>query len=247
MDESPWVLPPTCGWLPAENRTRRPRKIGRPIVESAMTTATEALLSLAETFPGNLAAFERDHVRYSAQGAELMIDVAQTGVRPYRSGAFSSARTFTYGRFEAEIRAAPGSGLVTGFFLHRAAPRQEIDIEFTGTEPDQMLVNVYFNPGDEGAALGYGYRGAPWRVALGFDATADFHHYAIEWRHDSIAWLVDHRVVHERVGWDPTPIPHLGMRLHGNLWAPRSEELAGRVDRHSLPAYAVFRDLRVTT
>ena len=110
-----------------------------------------------------------------------------------------------------------------------------------------MLVNVYFNPGDEGAALGYGYRGSPWRVALGFDATADFHHYAIEWGHDRVVWLVDHRVVHERVGWDPTPIPHLGMRLHGNLWAPRSEELAGRVDRRSLPARAGFRNVRVTT
>lgn len=247
MDESPWVLPPTCGWRPAENLSRRPRKIGRPIIESPMTTATESLPSLVETFPGNLASFDREHIRYSDQGAELIIDAAQTGLRPYRSGAFTSARTFTYGRFEAEIRAARGSGLVTGFFLHRGAPRQEIDIEFAGTEPDQMLANVYFNPGDEGAALGYGYRGSPWRVALGFDATADFHHYAIEWGHDRIVWLVDHRVVHERVGWDPTPIPHLGMRLHGNLWAPRSEELAGRVDRRSLPARAGFRNVRVTT
>jgi beta-glucanase (GH16 family) len=67
-------------------------------------------------------------------------------------------------------------------------------------------------------------------IDLGFDATEDFHLYAIDWQPDHVAWLVDGRIVHERVGWDPTPIPHLGMRLHANLWAPRSEGLAGRID-----------------
>jgi hypothetical protein len=51
--------------------------------------------------------------------------------------------------------------------------------------------------------------------------------------------------VHERVGWDPTPIPHLDMRLHANLWAPRSEELAGRIDESILPAIASFRNVAV--
>jgi hypothetical protein len=50
---------------------------------------------------------------------------------------------------------------VTGFFLHRHDPRQEIDIELTGDDPWRMLANVYFNPGDEGAAMAYGYRGSP--------------------------------------------------------------------------------------
>jgi hypothetical protein len=104
----------------------------------------------------------------------------------------------------------------------------------------------YFNPGDDGTAMGFGYRGSPCRIDLGFDATADFHRYAIDWRSDRVAWLVDDRVVHERVGWDPTPIPHLSMRVHANLWAPRSEELAGRIDERALPAAAAFRNVLVT-
>jgi hypothetical protein len=108
-----------------------------------------------------------------------------------------------------------------------------------------MLVNVYFNPGDDGAALGFGYRGSPCRIDLGFDASLDFHLYAIDWRPGRIAWLVDSRIVHERVGWDPTPLPHLPMRLHANLWAPRSEELAGRIDDNALPATATFRNISV--
>ena len=173
-----------------------------------------------------------------------MIDVIESGLRPYRSGAFASARSFTHGRFEAEIRAAPGSGLITGFFLHRDAPRQEIDIEFAGADPRRMLANVYFNPGDDGTAMGFGYRGSPCRIDLGFDATADFHLYAIDWRPHCVSWLVDGKVVHERFGWDPTPIPHLSMRLHANLWAPRSEELAGRLDERGCPARCLQKRIR---
>lgn len=154
-------------------------------------------------------------------------------------------RSFRHGCFEAEIRAARGSGLITGFFLHRGTPRQEIDIEFVGADPWRMLANVYFNPGDDGTAMGFGYRGSPCRIDLGFDATADFHLYAIDWRPDRVAWLVDGRIVHERVSWDPTPIPHLSMRVHASLWAPRSEELAGRIDKRMLPAATAIRNVSV--
>ena len=108
-----------------------------------------------------------------------------------------------------------------------------------------MLANIYFNPGDEGAEFGYGYRGSPCRIKLGFDTTQDFHLYAIEWRPSCIYWLVDGKVVHNRVGWDPTPIPHLPMRLHANLWAPRSEELAGTMDENALPSSATFKNVSI--
>jgi beta-glucanase (GH16 family) len=212
-----------------------------------MRTATSSFPALVETFPGNLASFAQDGLTCDEEGTHLLIEKASTGGRPYRSGAFASARLFAHGRFEAEIRAAPGSGLVTGFFLHRDAPRQEIDIELAGSDPRVMLVNVYFNPGDEGTAMAFGYRGAPSWIDLGFDATEDFHRYAIDWRPGLIAWSVDGRIVHERAGWDPTPIPHLPMRLHANLWAPRSEDLAERVDEQALPARATLRNLSVWT
>jgi len=210
-----------------------------------MTRATPFFSGLVETFPGNLASFAREGLLRAEDGAHLIISKTAIGNRPYRSGAFASVSSFEYGRFEAEIMAAHGPGLITGFFLHRDAPRQEIDIELAGEDPRDMLVNVYFNPGDDGSAIGFGYRGSPSRIDLGFDATLDFHVYAIDWRPGRIAWLVDGRVVHERVGWDPTPLPHLAMRLHANLWAPRSEDLAGRIGEDTLPAAATFRNIAV--
>jgi GR25 family glycosyltransferase involved in LPS biosynthesis len=245
MDESPWVLPPSSRWRPGRNATCPVGAAGSLVAEAAMTQASKSFPGLDETFPGNLASFARENLRYSDDGAQLVIDSVEGGLRPYRSGAFASEASFTYGRFEAEVRAARGSGLVTGFFLYRATPRQEIDIEFAGSDPRRMLVNVYFNPGDDGTAMAYGYRGSPWSIDLGFDASKDFHLYAIDWRPGRVAWMVDGKVVHERVGWDPTPIPHLGMRVHGNLWAPRSEELAGRLDGRTLPSAAAFRNVSV--
>jgi beta-glucanase (GH16 family) len=137
------------------------------------------------------------------------------------------------------------SGVVTGFFLHRDSPRQEIDAEIVGNRPDRLLVNVFYNPGDEGARFDYGYRGAPSHVELGFDTSKSAHRFAIEWDPAEIRWLVDDRLVHRRVNWDPTPIPHLPMTLHVNSWPSRSKELAGRVNTRLLPATTVVNSIAI--
>lgn len=245
MDESPWVLPHRARWEPVATSVPPAPATGPLVALARMDEPSEDFPHLVETFPGNLAWFAPEGVVHGEDGARLRIERVDRSPRPYRSGAFGSARSYGHGLFEAEVQAARGPGLVTGFFLHREGPRQEIDIEFPGSHPDRMLVNVYFNPGDDGAAMNFGYRGSPSWVDLGFDASAGLHRYAIDWRPDRIAWLVDGQIVYERVGWDPTPIPHLEMRLHGNVWAPRSGELAGRVDDRRLPAAAIFRNVLV--
>jgi hypothetical protein len=65
---------------------------------------------------------------------------------------------------------------VTGLFLHRNGPRQEIDIEFLGRDTTRMFVNVFYDPGIPGTKLEYGYRGTPTVIDLGFDASKTFHH-----------------------------------------------------------------------
>jgi GR25 family glycosyltransferase involved in LPS biosynthesis len=247
MDDSPWALLPANTWRSAPCAHNAEQPVDARLLHATMTTTTPSFAGRVETFPGNLAAFALEGLAHDADGANLILSKAASGNRAYRSGAFASARTFGHGRFEAQIRAARGSGIVTGFFLHRASPRQEIDIELTGDDPHRMLVNVYFNPGDDGAAMDFGYRGSPCRIDLGFDATLDFHLYTVDWRPGCITWSVDGKPVHGRVGWDPTPIPHLPMRLHANLWAPRSEELAGQIDESALPATSTFRNVSIWT
>lgn len=245
MDDSPWVLPTRADWRPrCVDAPKEPGPSGVACVSGE--SCLPELVTLIETFPGNMAVFGRNGVVETPEGKRLVLSVAAAGdVRPLQSGAVASGQAFRHGRFQAQIKAAAGAGLVTGFFLHRDTPRQEIDIELMGNDPRQMLVNVYFNPGDDGAAIGFGYRGSPCRIDLGFDASADFHTYTLDWLPDRILWSVDGVTVHERRSWDPTPIPHLPMRLHSNLWAPRSVELAGRLDRNTLPASAEFRNISV--
>lgn len=246
LDESPWILPPASGWRPALSNCPISPPSAPCLLQAAMKDTPSAFRTLTETFPGNMATFVTEGLVYSKTGVRLTLSKGAHS-RPFRSGAFASVAPFAHGRFEGEIKAAAGPGLITGFFLHRNAPRQEIDIEFIGDDPTRMLANVYFNPGDVGSTMSFGYRGSPCRIDLGFDATLDFHHYMIEWQPEGITWRVDGRIVHTRAGWDPTPVPHLPMYLHGNLWAPRSRELTGRiVDRH-LPATAMFRNVSIST
>jgi beta-glucanase (GH16 family) len=193
-----------------------------------------------------MALFRPENVDFDGiGGAVLCVRQDDVGVRKYSAGALTSHDNYLFGRFESVFQASNVSGVVTGFFLHRNSPHQEIDIEILGNKPDRLLVNVFYNPGDEGAQFDYGYRGAPSYIDLGFDASKDLHRYAIEWTPWEIRWLVDDILVHKRVLWDPTPIPHLPMKLHFNVWPPRSSQLAGRLKVRRFPATATVKSIRM--
>jgi GR25 family glycosyltransferase involved in LPS biosynthesis len=248
-DRSPWVVEPHAGWsgIGATVSERPERFASRVSFEDNLADVQSGRWLLRnDTFAGNLGLFRPANV--TAQlGGGLSLAVIQEplGVRNLSAAAISSRGSFLYGRFEATLRATSVSGLVTGFFLHRDSPRQEIDIEITGNRPARLLVNVFYNPGAEGAKFDYGYRGTPKAIPLGFDASKASHRFAIEWDPCEIRWFVDDRLVHRRAEWNPTPIPHLPMTLHVNTWPSRSRELAGRLARHALPASAIVRGIAV--
>jgi GR25 family glycosyltransferase involved in LPS biosynthesis len=249
-DVSPWVAPARRGW---EGIDTDPVELPAPLA-LAWTRFEDDLVALDptrwmlrdDTFPGNLALFRPANVSTGpAGGIELQVTQESLGVRNLSAAAVSSRDRFLYGRFEVTLRATDVPGLVTGFFLHRDSPRQEIDVEITGDRPDRILANVFYNPGSDGAKFDYGYRGTPVSIDLGFDASKAMHTYAIEWEPDEVRWLVDGLAVHRRVLWDPTPIPHLPMTLHVNTWPTRSRELAGRLVLRALPAAARVHQIAV--
>ena len=57
--------------------------------------------------------------------------------------------------------------------------------------------------------------------------------------------MVDDRLIHRRVIWDPTPIPHLPMAIHVNNWLSRSTQLAGRINNRRLLATTMVRAIVV--
>lgn len=249
-DLSPWSVEPVDEWVGItvrpKTRPTDPRHRRVCFDDSFAAIQTDRWSIRSDTFPGNLALFRPDNVAITPNGGlKLVVREDKLGVRNFSAGALSSSATYLYGRFEAEFQATNTPGLVTGFFLHRDSPRQEIDIEIAGNKPDQLLVNVFYNPGPEGAKFDYGYRGTPIAIELGFDASKAPHHYAIEWDADEIRWYVDDKLVHRRVLWNPTPIPDLPMTLHVNTWPTRSHELAGRLKSRSLPVASLITQISV--
>ncbi len=248
-DSSPWISPPK-DWhgIPlAEVSGRSTRRSNRGRVSERFEGLDRALWMLrGDTFPSNLALFSPDNFSIGSDSVvRLTLREERTSVREFTSASICSRQRYLYGRFVAEVRPANVPGLITGVFLHRNSPRQEIDIEFLGKDTTKILINVYYNPGSEGARMEYGYRGTPALIDLGFDASKDFHRYEIEWCATAIRWRVDGRLAYERVNWDPTPIPHLPMEFNVNLWHSRSEELAGKLAGGELPAQAELRAIEV--
>ena len=244
-DNSPWVVEPRKWWsgIPsfakedgqgcAENHVS--------INDSLEWLDTRRWILRNDTFTDNMAMFRSSNVEIKhGIGAVLFVKSEPLGVRNYSAASICSRDQYLYGKFEANIQASNAPGVVTGFFLHRNSPRQEIDIEIAGNRPDRLIVNVFYNPGGEGANFDYGYRGAPTYIYLGFDASKAGHRYTIEWSSCEILWRVDGDLIHKRVIWNPTPIPHLPMTLQVNSWPTRSTQLAGRINNRRLPGKAIL-------
>lgn len=245
-DSLPWIAT-SDGWVgvPLTSTAQADRMRYSECFE---TPCASRWLLRDDTFPGNLALFRTSNFASTGEGAgRLMFRDERTSVRSYTSAALSTRDRYRFGRFAADLMPAKVSGLVTGMFLHRNSPRQEIDFEFVGNDTTKLLINVYFNPGEEGTRLEYGYRGTPEVIQLGFDAADAFHRYEIDWTPEVVGWRVDGELVLEREHWNPTPVPHLPMQFHINLWHTRSAALAGRLGRRKLPAYTEFRRVELTS
>jgi len=199
-----------------------------------------------DTFPDNLSIFTPNNIEVDSQDVtQLTLREQTTAVRLFTSAAIATQQKLLFGKFITTLKPTNAPGLVTGIFLHRNSPRQEIDIEFLGKDTTKMLVNVFYNPGLEGTKLEYGYRGTPVLIDLGFDASKEFHQYEIEWHENILRWHVDGHVVYERVQWDPTPIPNLPMEFNVNIWYSRSKELAGELDQTKIPTHSKIKSIQI--
>ena len=248
-DTDPWIVPVAkmtnyCG--PTETPQYSTRSGTYSVLRSDPLDTLDPSYwdSMDSTFFCNEARFLPRNVIRGDGMVYLHVQPEQVEDRAYTAANIATKDVpeakFLYGRFEAEMKPARGSGLLTAFFLYRFDPWQEIDVEFLGRDTTKMLINVYYNPGEEGDLYNYGFRGTPVLIDLGFDAADAFHRYAIEWDADEIRWFVDDRLIHRRRAGRPTPIPHLPMRIHANVWPTCSEELAGPLDPDALPTGAEF-------
>lgn len=171
-----------------------------------------------------------DHVTVADGALTLRLDDAGVAGRPYASGEYLTMRRYGHGRFEARLKPIKAAGVVTAMFTYAGpdsgSPHDEIDIEFLGNKPTKLQTNYFTD--DVG--------GHETVIELGFDATADYHDYAFEWRPDSIRWFVDGRMVHEETG-ARGPLPRTPGRILANAWAAVGAD--GWVGPFNFPGHAL--------
>ncbi|HVI41408.1 MAG TPA: family 16 glycosylhydrolase, partial [Anaerovoracaceae bacterium] len=244
QDNSPWLVESRSWWkginVVQQKDEQSENEMLVKISDRLEHLDTRRWLLRSDTFTDNLALFRPSNIEFRPGiGAVFSVKKESLGVRDYSAASLCSLDQYLFGKFEATIKASNVPGVVTGVFLQRNSPGQEIDIEIAGNRPNRLLVNVFYSPGDEGANFDYGYRGAPTYIELGFDASKECHRFTIEWSPCEILWLVDDKLVHRRGIWDPTPIPNLPMTFHINSWLTRSTQLAGRINDRRLPAMTI--------
>jgi endo-1,3-1,4-beta-glycanase ExoK len=161
----------------------------------------EWLANAVATYKGNL---------------ELTLSNHGGAKRPIGCAEIRTKQTPGYGLYEARMRTVAGSGLNTAFFTYigpaNGKPWDEIDFEFLGKDPKTVQTNFYTNGKSQGGSV----------IQLGFDATQDFHNYAIDWQPTKIRWYVDGKQVHESP--DGAPIPSHPGSLFFSLWSGAAQE-----------------------
>lgn len=154
--------------------------------------------------------------------------------------AISSAELYTgesyyYGRFEARVRFAPGSGVVSSFFLWKDGSEvsgtfwNELDFEKLNADC-HLETNAFF--GNPGAVHTQS-------TPLSQDLCGEFHTYKYEWTPESIAWFVDDVEVRRETG--ATAVAYAdnataGMQIRFNVW-PGDASFGGVFDPSIVPVY----------
>lgn len=143
---------------------------------------------------------------YGDDGASFT--VAQGGDAPQLNSLF----TIMFGRVEVTMKAAPGAGIVSSLVLESDV-LDEIDIEWLGSNPDEMQSN-YFG---KGQTTDYN-RGQFHEVK---DTQSKWITYTIDWNKDRIIWMADGTVLRELASGDAedNQYPQTPMQVKFGSWA----------------------------
>ena len=159
-------------------------------------------------------------------------------------GAELSGRDqFKYGRFEARMKMAAISGSVSSMFVYYdnswekgEQPWNEIDIEVLGKAPSSWQSNIITREGDPSIKANTSSESKPLHD-FGFDATQDFHLYAIVWTPEYVSWEIDSVEVRRDIlggahgtHADADQVAFLteDQSLRFNLWVSKSSAWTGK-------------------
>jgi endo-1,3-1,4-beta-glycanase ExoK len=206
---------------------------------------------MTHSWDSNLAQFSTENARVADGILQLALTSSPNdAVKPFRGVELRSRQTLTYGKVEARLRFARGSGVVSALVLiytpWPADDWNELDIEFLGRYSDRVQFNTMVYTGmpltlpvtQSVTPTQY-----PQLVTLPFDAAADFHLFAIEWTPQGATFSVDGVPQHT---WDTERERlKLPQNILLTIWASSSPQWAGAIEPDAAPVTADYDWIRV--
>lgn len=185
--------------------------------------------------------WHKENVPFKDGVRQLIVDKSPNPAAdkvPYAGGEYRSKATYGYGRYEVVMKAIKNDGVVSSFFTYTGPsegdPWDEIDFEVLGKDTTKVQLNYFRN----------GVGGHEKMIDLGFDAAEDFHHYAFEWRKNSIIWFVDGKEVFRRENED---FPVTKQKIMMNAWNGKGvDEWLNPFDDSKLPLTAEYKSIQYT-
>lgn len=146
------------------------------------------------------------HVAFTPAGANLGI------FRRHNNPMIQSVGYLWYGRVQAEIMGAVGTGVILLFYM-QSDDLDEIDIvETFGGNVFTCQTNFFVKGNISNHARGE-YHMPP------LSPLTQYHTYAVEWTADHILWTIDGIEVRRTLSSNPHGFPLLPMRVIASLWA----------------------------
>jgi endo-1,3-1,4-beta-glycanase ExoK len=206
---------------------------------------------MTHSWDTNLAQFSAQNVAIESGIAALRLTAEPSDpLKPFRGVEMRSIETLTYGKVEASIRLARGSGVVSSLVLiytpWPADDWNELDIEYLGRYSDRVQFNsmVYLGPPAVSPVVqSVSPTQYPQLATIGFDPAADFHVYAMEWTASEARFSIDGQTLHR---WN-TEIGRLKlpMNILLTIWASSAADWAGAIDASTAPVAAEYDWLKV--
>ncbi len=206
---------------------------------------------MTHSWDGNLAQFSTPnaHVANGVISIELKPE-PNNKTKPYSGVELRSIRTIIYGKVEARIRFARGSGVVSSLVaIYTPWPADdwnEIDFEHLGIGRNvlQTSCQVYTGPVmQKPVQKAVTPNRFEQKHRLDFNMEKDFHIYSMEWMPTGVSFLVDGKLIRT---WDKEISR---MRLPQNIlftiWASGSAGWAGRINDSSVPTSAEMDWIKV--
>lgn len=175
------------------------------------------------------------------------------GDKNYSGAELYTKDTYMYGKYEARMQMAAGSGTVSSMFLYYndsyigpPEPWVEVDIEILGKDPGQFQSNIItgYGPGNDTKITSEQLH------QVSPATNQSFHTYGMEWTPDYVRWTLDGVEVRKTVKGqnDKNQVEDLKKREQGlrfNLWSSEEAAWVGPWDDKILPVFQFINWVKV--